>query len=154
MVSKIEIIRDKRGGTGNLQFTHNGIKYFNHEIRTGKSTQSECSEWVRGVSGIPTGNLWLWNFKKHIQQYNDLDATGKEIGRFYPISSDQANKRLITCGINPSWQRWDIGLHDENDSAFSLGCPVVISNKKFRNLCLCLDGTPEGHIPLIVSWEK
>jgi hypothetical protein len=91
---------------------------------------------IRGKSPTPDGNYYLWNSRDRIQQYNDLDATGSEIGRFYPISSGETNHRLIK---HSSGERWDIGLHDENSFRGSAGCIVVVDNSDFRKICKLLE---------------
>ena len=152
MVSSIAIERFETGGTGLLSYTHNSRVTKEIKIRTGRADQPPKSEWRRGISGIPIGHFWLWNIKKYIQQYNDLDATGSEIGRFYPISSDPNNHRIISNPLG-NHERWDIGLHDENGKPFSLGCPVIVDNLDFRKLVNALSNTPEGLVRLDVKWK-
>jgi hypothetical protein len=150
VVSKIQVYRETSGCNGTLEYTHNKIET-TIAIRTGSPLQKYKSEWVTAKSGIPIGKFWLWNKKAHVQQYNDLDATGNEIGRFYPISSMPAYPDTI-WNHNHTKKREYIGLHDENSIKGSAGCVVVINNLEFRELCKCLEDTPEGLIPFLVNW--
>lgn len=150
MVSEIYLIRDRIGGTAIESYIHNGVKIGDYKVRTGISGQKKNDEWTRKIAGIPTGDLWLWNIKEYIQQYNDLDVTGREIGRFYPISSSKSNHRIIKS-IDGK-ERWEIGKHCENDYPFSLGCPVTVDHSIWRVMCKHLDDTPQGHIPYRVRW--
>jgi hypothetical protein len=153
MVSEIRVIRDRKGGTGTLSYTHNGINIGDIKIRTGAANQLENSEWLRGISGIPIGDFWLWNKKGYIQQPNDLDATEKEIGRFYPLSTYAHDHRTI-WNQDKSKKREEIGLHDENGIKGSAGCVVVILNPLWRVLCKHLDDTPEGLITFRTRWRQ
>lgn len=152
MVSEITLLRERKGGIATKSYVHNGVVIGNIRVLTGTRNQPDSSEWERKVSGIPIGDHWLWNFKKYIKQYNELDPKGREIGRFYPISSSKTNERLIE-GINGK-QRWDIGQHCDNDFPFSLGCPVTVSHPLWITFCKHMDDTPEGHILYKVRWAS
>jgi len=104
------------------------------------------TQGVRGKSPIPDGKYILWNRKRWIMQYNDLDATGREIGRFYPISDNPTNRHIIS---HPTGVRKYIGLHDENDFRGSAGCVVVVNNAQFRRICKLLEKYP-GKLDLFV----
>lgn len=110
---------------------------------------------ITGDDPVPDGKMYLWNKRGYIQQYNDLDAVGGEIGRFYPISDNLTNHRLISHKTTPSTKksRWDIGLHDENSFPGSSGCIVVIDNKDFRKVCKLLEQF-EGEIIPINIWTE
>jgi hypothetical protein len=77
------------------------------------------SQWVRGKSPIPLGNFWL--ITKSPLQPGQFPV-GSEIGEFYRICSNIMNPRLITDGVN---ERWDVGLHPDNDIPSSIGCPAL-----------------------------
>ena len=153
MVSELRVIRDRKSFNGTLSYTHNGVSIGDIKIRTGAPNQLESSEWLRGISGCPIGDFFLWNIKKYIQQYNDLDATEREIGRFYPISTYAHDHKTI-WNQNKSRKREEIGLHDENGIAGSAGCIVVVLNPLWKVLCTHLDETPEGLIAFRVRWKQ
>ena len=132
----IKVFRNKSDNTGILAYNGTSIK-----IRTG-SNANAGTEWVTGKSGCPTGSFWLWNDEKYIKQPDDLDATGKEIGRFYPISSHLSDICKIYNKDKTAF-RSDIGLHDENDIAGSAGCIVVVDNKEWRELVGWLKTQPK-----------
>lgn len=116
----------------------------NISIRTGIRLTPD--DWQRGISGCPVGEHLLWVGRKHIKQYSDLDATGNEIGRFYPISSSSANVNILR---GEGKHRTHIGLHDENDNPGSAGCIVVVCNKEWRNLCQKLDQLTKAGIQYV-----
>lgn len=151
MVSEITLLRERKGNKATGSYTHNGVIIGGFAVLTGKSTQALNDEWTRGVAGIPTGDHWLWNFKEYIQQYNELDPKGLEIGRFYPISSSKDNHRLIQA--IDGRQRWDIGAHADNDYPGSLGCPAVVIHSIWQVMCKHLEDTPEGWIKYSVRWK-
>lgn len=153
MVSELRVIRDRKSFNGTLSYTHNGVSIGDIKIRTGAANQLESSEWLRGISGIPIGDFWLWKTKKLIQQYGDLDATEREIGRFYPISTYAHDHKTI-WNQDKSRKREEIGLHDENGIKGSAGCIVVIDNVLWRVLCTHLEETPDGLITLRVRWKQ
>ena len=79
-------------------------------------------EWVRGKSAIPFGPFRLWTDSIKPEKKASFDG----IGEFFPISNGD-NKRLIQ-GTGTA-QRWDIGLHRENQYPGSAGCIVLLDNR-------------------------
>lgn len=105
---------------------------------------------VLGKSPIPDGNFFLWTHKEFIKQYSDLDATGKEVARFYPISSSRDQNIYIKRSETNPVTRSYIGLHDENDFPGTAGCIAIIDNKHFRLIAEILTKHEGKTIPLHV----
>lgn len=89
--------------------------------RSGQSGYTNTN-WTRGKSPIPFGIHHLWLKPVDPDKWPDYNG----IGEFYPISSNEKNKRKIQGLSNRAKERWDIGLHPENQYPGSAGCIVLL----------------------------
>lgn len=161
---KIFVKRNRENNEGDLSFieytrdsdkVNENKSLRNIKIRTGINRPYFLKrDWYRGKSGCPIGTHLLWTKRNYIKQYHDLDATGREVGRFYPISNNIEDHRVIRADYGTQY-RLDIGIHDENDFPGSAGCIVVINNKDFRELVKKLEKLERiTFIPLTVFLGK
>ena len=95
--------------------TFKGQTFERMPARSGQFGSTNTS-WQRGKSPIPLGRHYLWLKPRPL-----LMTPG---GDFFPISSSKSNDRLITN--KDGLERWDIGVHKENDKPGSAGCIVLL----------------------------
>lgn len=134
-IFEIYVAKDIGGLTGDLTLA----------VRDPETRKVRESETIRNIPirtggkkfrPCPNGDFYLWVARHKILQFDDLDATGSEIGRFYPISSSPTESTTIRAD---GQVRLHIGLHDENDFVGSAGCIVTIHAKDFEKICRVLD---------------
>lgn len=94
--------------------------------RSGQRGYTHTS-WVRGKSPVPYGDHLLWLKPQNLGL--DVEKDPRGMGAFYFISNTPDNKRLIKDPFSP-YERFDIGLHEENDKPGSAGCIVLLNRTK------------------------
>jgi hypothetical protein len=124
IIEKMVFSRNTRSIEGKIRVFYEGGKVDTFQARSGQvGFLHTC--WVRGKSPTPFGSFFIQIPSKKQNQWSNTDG----IGEFFNVYSSPKNKRVIRSLANPTMIREDVGIHPENLTPGSIGCPVLVAGK-------------------------